>query len=99
MSLILSKNLSTVPYWLALKKNCVYYSSTIDETDLKEFDFLKKKAPMTMPPPIDTPRGLNTAKKEAICKNLEPLMPAHHRAFWNELPSSDDSKDLLDTQT
>ena len=52
-----------------------------------------------MPEPRRAPRGINTGKKEAICKNLNKLMPsAAHKAFWNELPSSDNSKDLLDTR-
>ena len=43
-------------------------------------------------------RGLNTKKKQKICDLLLPLMPAQNRAFWNELPTSDDAKDLLEKE-
>ena len=75
----------------------IYYSNVIDDENLKEFDFLQKKTKMAMPQPVEAPRGLNTDKKTKICNNLVPLMPAQYRAFWNELPNSDSSKDLMDT--
>ena len=71
-------------------------SNVIDDENLKEFDFLKKKTEMVMPQPVAAPRGVDTEKKAKICEKLVPLMPAKYRAFWNELPNSDSSKDLLE---
>ena len=40
------------------------------------------------------PRGISKKKKEAIVRQLVPLMPLNRRRFWIELPESQKSKDL-----
>ena len=43
------------------------------------------------------PRGVLTAKKESIVKNIVPLMPAESQKFWIELPENECSRDLTES--
>ena len=65
---------------------------------LKPFDFLKKDFKFTLPSKKSKPRGIQKAKKDKICTNLLPLMPAKHHPFWRDLPQNDESNDLLRVQ-
>ena len=42
------------------------------------------------------PRGVQTAKKESIIKNIVPLMPVESQKFWIELPENESARDLTE---
>lgn len=41
-------------------------------------------------------RGIQKKKKDAILKDLVPKMPMDRRLFWQSIPSSQNSIDLLE---
>ncbi|CAG9771296.1 unnamed protein product [Ceutorhynchus assimilis] len=64
----------------------------------KELDFLQKKVNLPIVPEILPARGISASKKEKICKVLVPLMPLNRRIFWESLPESQGSLDLLNAE-
>ena len=50
-----------------------------------------------IPPTREIPRGIAVFKKKKVLANLAPLMPSSRRAFWQNLPESNSSEDLLKT--
>ena len=50
-----------------------------------------------IPPTRSIPRGIAVLKKKKILANLAPRMPSNRRAFWQNLPESNSSEDLLKT--
>lgn len=73
----------------------MFYKYDFDEP-YQELDFLMKKHDIrVLPRMLDTPRGIKESKKEGIVKKLVPLMPMNRRDFWLQLPTSNDSQDLV----
>ena len=68
------------------------------DEDFIEFDFLKKKSKLNEPAPLmrQEPRGIAQAKKDDIVKKLCPLIPTSRRLFWEAIPASADSIDLIE---
>ena len=60
--------------------------------------FLKKaaeKSPAVIPPPRLMSRGVSSAKKAKLLEKLVTRMPENRRSFWQNLPQSENSEDLL----
>ncbi|CAG9839051.1 unnamed protein product [Diabrotica balteata] len=68
------------------------------EDDYKELDFLQKKkhCPSTFTSKTLNMRGISSDKKAIILKNILPLMPENRKFFWQSLPDSETSLDLVD---
>lgn len=73
----------------------LFYGLSHSQEVPTEFEFLREDCSLDIPDFFTLPRGLKTSKKEKICKNILPLMPQKHHSFWNELPVSEVSEDLL----
>ena len=59
-------------------------------------DFLKKKADISVfPENKANPRGIPSSKKQELIRNLCPLMPRSRALFWEQLPTNDQSRDLI----
>lgn len=68
------------------------------EDDVSEINFLQKSALREVgrrPLSDNTQRGIPMKKKKEIVKILVPLMPQNRQSFWNELPVSESSLDLV----
>lgn len=79
-------------------KRELLYKTDFESDQYEEIDFLQKKfVPNQQLPPIKGAyRGINAEKKAAIVKDLVPKMKnINHRAFWLNLPESEQSRDLL----
>lgn len=50
-----------------------------------------------LPSPRQVPRGISMTKKQKIVQNLVPRMESGRRSFWENLPESELSEDLLKT--
>jgi len=50
-----------------------------------------------IPPARHVPRGISAAKKHKIMKDLVPRMDSSRHPFWENLPESESSEDLLKT--
>ena len=76
--------------------NKLFYKTNFAD-DYLECDLLKAKAKnkLSVPASKVTDRGLQASKKAKIVKDLVPMMPANRRAFWESLPESSDSINLL----
>lgn len=61
-----------------------------------ELDFLQKKFSLTPFVPNVLPiRGISAAKKQKILKELVPIMPPNRKIFWETIPESETSVDLV----
>lgn len=75
----------------------VYYKLRHTDDAWIEFDYLKAKHNMnTIPTSIAKPRGVPSAKKNDIIKNLCKFMPPSRQNFWNNLTTDDGVVDLID---
>ena len=75
----------------------LFYKTRFTE-EHHECDLLTAKAKqgkLAVPSSKNSNRGLQAVKKGKIIKDLVPLMPASRRQFWQDLPQSTDSIDLL----
>jgi len=75
----------------------ILYKTAFSEP-YNECDSLKAKVSLDHPriPASKTQeRGIMTSKKHKIVRELVPRMKSNRRAFWEALPTSDDSADLL----
>ena len=77
----------------------MHYKKNFDEDEIV-VDVLKKAALKTLQnndkiTARSVMRGIFTAKKRKILKELASRMPENRRAFWRSLPESDASEDLL----
>ena len=72
-----------------------YKTSHSVDDEYKSVDFLKKFNMKIIPSSHSSPRGVPTSKREDIVKKLCPLMPASRRVFWEQLPTNDNSDDLI----
>lgn len=75
--------------------NCIKYKTDFDD-EYKELDFLQKKHCPTFTPKTLNIRGISSEKKALILKDLVPLMPENRKFFWQTLPDSETSLDLVD---
>ena len=79
----------------------LFYKTDLDG-DETAIGVLKKDAELTIVDDDLTParrcaRGIRAAKKETIVKELASRMPFNRRCFWETLPESETSEDLLKT--
>ena len=80
-------------------QNTLSYKTSFSSASDDEFltlNFLSTKAlenGVPMPPHHAKARGITVDRKADILKDLCPLMPADKRAFWQNLPTSDDGDD------
>ena len=81
----------------------LYWKNSIDDEEYEEGDFLKKKVVGRIEKDGDTfscktePRGVNDKKKNDLIANLCRFMPLNRQKFWIDLPTSQTSSDLLDS--
>ena len=76
----------------------MFYKKCHTETEFITSDFLKPKFNLEMPETKTQDRGINPRKKEKIVKDLVPSMPNQKRLFWEKLPVSEASNDLLNNR-
>lgn len=62
---------------------------------LQKVSFLSRDFSPVLPLPHQVPRGINSAKKDRILKDIVPMLPDVSRYFWRDLYESKDSEDLL----
>ncbi|CAH1122987.1 unnamed protein product [Ceutorhynchus assimilis] len=75
---------------------CMQYKKDFADEYI-ELDFIQKKHnPMTFTPQALSSRGISASKKAKILKDLVPLMPTNRRVFWETMPESKISVDLVD---
>lgn len=77
----------------------LFYKLELENDDFSEVNFLHPKYKLSLPETCTSNRGLNSSKKDAIVRQLLPHMPPRKQIFWNNLPSSDNMKDLGKTVT
>ncbi|KAL1506646.1 hypothetical protein ABEB36_005971 [Hypothenemus hampei] len=72
------------------------YKTDFNQEDYYKLDFIKinAKKDNTVPLPKLRDRGIKSERKEAIIKNLLPLMPANRHAFWLNLAVNEEALDL-----
>lgn len=58
-------------------------------------NIVKKKCELKKPSKLLSMRGLNTSKKEGIMKALVPVMKTSRKNFWVQLPTNENSEDIL----
>ncbi|KAL1505161.1 hypothetical protein ABEB36_004783 [Hypothenemus hampei] len=72
------------------------YKTDFNSEDYYKLDFVKVKAKkgsiVSLPKPCD--RGIKSERKEAIIKNLLPVMPANRHNFWLNLTVNEEALDL-----
>lgn len=99
---LLSKQRNERPYlnnmcWVRFSKDGeeakMSYKNDFYEETFQNFNYWKKNSTQVKERRIQ-PRGISKKKKEAIVRQLVPLMPHNRRRFWIELPESEKSKDL-----
>ncbi len=82
---------------------CMFYKVG-GAAEFTRSNFLKKKAAtsylhrVTPPPPRSHPRGISKAKKRRIIDQVTNRMPQEKRVFWQNMPDSDTSDDLLNRE-
>lgn len=74
--------------------NKMFSKTNIDDEEFSESLFARMDLIKDFPKPVKSATGLNLPKKEKICKDLVPLMPARKRLFWTEMKTSKTAKDL-----
>lgn len=78
-------------------RSLFYKKHHSDECTFVTADFLKKKSDISVLPESKTiPRGIPLSKKQQIVRNLCPLMPRSRAVFWEQLPTNDESDDLIE---
>uniref|UniRef100_A0A2S2NCQ6 DUF7869 domain-containing protein n=1 Tax=Schizaphis graminum TaxID=13262 RepID=A0A2S2NCQ6_SCHGA len=76
------------------------YKTDFDE-DLTELHFIQKSALKNMvnyPDNQKSQRGIKMSKKKEIIKALVPFMPDNRKLFWQTLPESENSLDLINEE-
>lgn len=75
----------------------MFYKNFIDDEIFKESVFLKPNFKLQLPDIQKENVGINSKKLNKIKSELLPHMHPRKRTFWNEMDSSDVSKDLCTT--
>nr|CAH7755022.1 unnamed protein product [Callosobruchus chinensis] len=80
---------------------CLEYKTDFVESDLKTLNFLKvslgnKKHQMSLPEKQSDNRGIPVIKRDTILKNLSSIMPKARLRFWENIPVSEGSNDLVE---
>lgn len=79
--------------------NLLKYKNDFAEENYKELNFLQKKYnTIFFKPTALGVRGISSIKKNNILKQLVPLMPSNRQIFWNSLPESETSMDLVNNE-
>lgn len=73
----------------------IFYKKRHTDSEFLSFDFLRPKYDLSMPETRQSNRGVNDTKKQKILTDLVSKMPAVKHIFWENLPTSKDSSDLL----
>lgn len=61
-------------------------------------DYKERHNPKSFTPQRLPSRGIASSKKEKKLKDLVPLMPINRRVFWETLPESEKSEDLVSAE-
>lgn len=75
-----------------LGSTSIYYKNSHESDIFEEFENLCNVK--DLPEKRTEAFGMNSEKKNKICKVLLPLMSARKRAFWESLKSNDNARDL-----
>ena len=74
----------------------ILFKLSYSEKSFQRFNYLKQKCDLSLPSCLrSSARGVCISKKEAIIQTLCPLMPENRRVFWNNLPESNVTNDLI----
>lgn len=81
---------------------CLEYKNNFSDSDLKQLNFLKDSInknthQMTHPEKYSKSRGIPVSKRDNILRNLSPIMPKDRLRFWENIPVSDESNDLVES--
>lgn len=78
------------------------YKNDFLDSDLKQLTFLKvsiikKKHQMADPERYSVSRGIPVSKRDNLLKNLASIIPQDRLRFWENIPVSDASNDLIES--
>lgn len=89
--------LSMVEVIVTRGKYTISYKNDFEGTS-HNLDFLKMKSlrhdGMICPPSVNVPRGITEERKNGMCNNILPLIPANRHSFWRSLPVNNNAVDL-----
>lgn len=86
------------------KRGCLHleYKDHFMNKEFKQLNFLKvslatNTQQIPEPEKYTKSRGIPTLKRDNILKNLSSVMPKDRLKFWENIPTSDTSNDLIET--